>query len=892
MTAAEFLTEWMIRSSILIASGALLLWLLRVKDSSIRAVAWTVVLCGSFLLPALTFAFPKTLLPAIRRTAAGVVIRPAEVQVAVPGPAPAHVPSLRQIGPLPKNALSARPEPAAPRRADRRLEWAGFEREPFDGVRLDWVRAALMLYAAVCGVMLLRLCFGFWAGLRLLRGSRAAGLVRGEIEIRESGRIGAPATLGTVRPAIVLPLDWREWESARLEAVLAHERSHVQRRDPLAQLLSGIHRALLWASPLSWFLHRRIVQTAEEASDDAAVAAIHDRVSYAETLLDFMRRGVWNSGFTGVSMARYGSPVKRIRRILDSTAHSRGVTGRGVAAIVALASPLVYAIATAQVRPQFDAADVHFSAASTGGARGGAQGGTMRAGIYQIQTATMVDLIKAAYDIDADKVLGGPSWLELDRYDVFAKGPDPASTDMARLMLQSLLADRFKLVLHKDSRPLPGFALTVGKGATPKLKRAGGSGSTGCRMTPQYTEAELGARRQALTLAGENRVIIQNYSYACQNMTMAAFAEGIRSMVGVQQYFDAGNSPILPLGSGVAVVDQTGLSGEWDFSFKYSQKPPPSAAILGIDGENITIFDAIEKQLGLKLEAARIPTPVIIVDSVNRKPTDNPPEVKAILPPAPPAEFEAADLRLSAPSAPEVRSRGPEPGGRFEVRNFPLSFLIMIGWGLPTNGALKGAPPWLSSARVDLTARLPATAATHEITGAADIDEFAPALKTLLTQRFKVSIHTEQQPVPGYALVAAKVKALKADPSERTKCKEGPGADGKDPRIGHPVLSRLVTCQNMTMPEYAEQLSRLLGGVVRTPVVDSTGIDGAYDLTLSFTDNGLATALANQPGAADPGGEVTLFEALEKQLGLKLEKRNIPMPVVVLDHIDEKPADN
>ena len=133
-------------------------------------------------------------------------------------------------------------------------------------------------------------------------------------------------TLGIARPAIVLPGDWREWDGAKLDAVLAHERSHIRRHDPAVQLLSAIHRALLWHSPLSWFLHRRIVRVAEEASDDAAVAVTRDRASYAEVLLDFMQRGVRGASWQGVPMARYGRPDERIHRILDGTALSRGVT--------------------------------------------------------------------------------------------------------------------------------------------------------------------------------------------------------------------------------------------------------------------------------------------------------------------------------------------------------------------------------------------------------------------------------------------------------------------------------------------------------------------------------------------------------------------------------------
>ncbi len=141
-------------------------------------------------------------------------------------------------------------------------------------------------------------------------------------------------------------------------------------------------------------------------------------------------------------------------------------------------------IAAAQTRPQFEIADVHVSIA--GSANPSMRGGGIRAGIYQIQNATLVDLIKTAYSIDGDKVVGGPSWLELDRYDLLTKAPTASTAaDTARLMLQALLADRFKLVLHSDSRPLPGFALTAGKAGASKLKKADGLGSTGCKWAPR-----------------------------------------------------------------------------------------------------------------------------------------------------------------------------------------------------------------------------------------------------------------------------------------------------------------------------------------------------------------------------------------------------------------------
>jgi multidrug efflux system membrane fusion protein len=309
MTTLQFLAEWALRSSILILIGALLLWVLRVKDPSIRLAAWTVMLAGSLAIPALSLALPKVPLVVMRTTSRPVELLPVSIEAALP------------------------------RTFSRQVHDAG---TPF-----DWALAALIMYVLVTLALLLRLCIGLVMGLRLRRGSRAAGQSTEGVEIRESDRVASPVALGIARQAIVLPSDWRQWSSAKLDAVLAHERSHIQRHDPAVQLLSAIHRALLWYSPLSWFLHKRIVRAAEEASDDAAVAVTGDRTFYAEVLLDFMQRGMRTANWLGVPMARYGRPDHRIDRILDGTILSRGVTRWSVASILALGSPLAFAVAMA-----------------------------------------------------------------------------------------------------------------------------------------------------------------------------------------------------------------------------------------------------------------------------------------------------------------------------------------------------------------------------------------------------------------------------------------------------------------------------------------------------------------------------------------------------------------
>lgn len=107
----------------------------------------------------------------------------------------------------------------------------------------------------------------------------------------------------------------------------------------------------------------------------------------------------------------------------------------------------------------------------------------------------------------------------------------------------------------------------------------------------------------------------------------------------------------------------------------------------------------------------------------------------------------------------------------------------------------------------------------------------------------------------------------------------------------------------MTMAQFAEQIPMRAGGYTQNPVLDATGLDGAYDFTLSFSGAGLvvnggggrggdAGPAAGAAAASEPNGAISLPDAVEKQLGLKLEMKKRPMPVIVIDHIDEKPADN
>ena len=119
--------------------------------------------------------------------------------------------------------------------------------------------------------------------------------------------------------------------------------------------------------------------------------------------------------------------------------------------------------------------------------------------------------------------------------------------------------------------------------------------------------------------------------YKCRNMTMSAFTAGLHDMM----FASLGNNPIL---------DKTEMKGGWNFDLHWSGL----IVFAGNTTERISFQEAVEKQMGMKLEEIKVPTPVIVIDSVNRKTKENPPGTSEALPPIPlPTEFEVADVKPS-----------------------------------------------------------------------------------------------------------------------------------------------------------------------------------------------------------------------------------------------------
>ena len=562
--------------------------------------------------------------------------------------------------------------------------------------------------------------------------------------------------------------------------------------------------------------------------------------------------------------------------------------------VLPLLTTAVLAFAQPADTPKFEVADVHASPPTL---RPQPAGPFYGDGRYELQTVNMLDLIHTAYGVDPERVYGGPNWLEMERFDVIAKTPNGSNAESRKLMLQALLADRFKLVFHNDSKPMPAYGLTVEKNA--KLHEAGGTGETGCNFKIESAPQQ---RQQAPTPGGPPpSITLPVLSYTCHNTTMAAFAANISSI------------PAGPNLDNKPVVDQTGLKGVYDFSFNYTPTIPAGVNIAVI-GQQQPFADVMEKELGLKLQLTTAPLPVILVDSA-QKPTPNSPDGAKAFPP-PPTEFDVAEIKPS-PAAPAGGGRGgtmamPEiKNGRVIVPGITLQNLVMVAWDLNSPDELIGAPKWLNSDRFDLIAKAPAGVALGDLMAQnnrsmpINLKALAPMIRALVVERFKLTVHTEQRPIEAYSLVAVKPKLQKSDPTARTRWNEGPAPDGKDPRKANPILGRLVTCQNVTMAQFAELLPGIAPGYIHNEVLDKTGLEGGWDFTLSFSGNGFQAGGGGGRGgdappppsgaaaeASDPSGGLSLLDALQKQVGLKLEMQKRPFPVLVIDHIEQKPTDN
>jgi uncharacterized protein (TIGR03435 family) len=240
-------------------------------------------------------------------------------------------------------------------------------------------------------------------------------------------------------------------------------------------------------------------------------------------------------------------------------------------------------------------------------------------------------------------------------------------------------------------------------------------------------------------------------------------------------------------------------------------------------------------------------------------------------------KFEVASVKR----AEQCGGRNAIDPGSVAFRGVPLKGVLMEAFKVKME-QIEG-PSWLESDCYDISAKIP---------DGGTRDQLPAMLQALLTERFKLAAHKEDRPRSGYALIVDKggPKFKEDDPNTSFM---GPGRAGQMffGAFGHGGLKGV-----MTMATLASNLSRQGYG----PVQDATGLTGRYDIDLTWTpDKAFApgtgdpnASAATPPGADVPAPEANLFTALRESLGLKLERRNVQVQFVVIDHIERTATEN
>jgi uncharacterized protein (TIGR03435 family) len=183
-----------------------------------------------------------------------------------------------------------------------------------------------------------------------------------------------------------------------------------------------------------------------------------------------------------------------------------------------------------------------------------------------------------------------------------------------------------------------------------------------------------------------------------------------------------------------------------------------------------------------------------------------------------------------------------------------------------------------------------------------DPDQIAAMLQKLLIDRFGIRLHWGEWTQPdAYVLYAASPKMKKADPGLRSFCKFGPAEGGKPARYAGSPFDAEFHCQNVTMAQFADRLQAVAGSDIKNRVPDRTGLTGSYTFTVFFTSSRTLRArtatAASEAKQADEATEAlldgrSLEDAFRKELGLKIQRRPVTIPALILDHFDQTPTEN
>jgi uncharacterized protein (TIGR03435 family) len=257
--------------------------------------------------------------------------------------------------------------------------------------------------------------------------------------------------------------------------------------------------------------------------------------------------------------------------------------------------------------PVFEVASVKSAVPSGGRVRSSMRGGpgTSDTGRIIFTNVTLMSVLLRAYDVKPYQATG-PDWLSSERYDITAKIPPGATKEQFNLMLQRLLAERFHLALHHETRELQGYELIRGK-TGPKLKP-----STEVGPDVQPTEAPMTDAHGFPQLSSPGLVMMEGLHGTTVVSFLTARAQPLTALV-----------EMLSKEFRLPVTDKTGLTGKFDFTLEFAPQAPGALSPDTPDESAPNLMSAVPLQLGLRLDPKKIPVDILIIDRVDKVPTEN-----------------------------------------------------------------------------------------------------------------------------------------------------------------------------------------------------------------------------------------------------------------------------
>ena len=390
-----------------------------------------------------------------------------------------------------------------------------------------------------------------------------------------------PGVFGIFHPVLLLPEGIVDrLTPAHLEAIVAHELCHVRRRDNLAAAVHMAVEAIFWFHPLVWWLGTRLVEERERACDEEVLRLGSHPEIYAESILKTCQFYLESplecmSGISGSDLE------ERIVRIMTQRAVHRLSFGRklllAIAGMAAVVGPIVFGFVNA---PQGRAQPlVAFEVASVKPNHSGTRFLKLNADKdrFVVENATPRLLLQYAYQVNDSQIFGAPGWIDSEHYDIQAGTRKPEGDEQGtRRMLQALLADRFRLALHHEDKDLPIYVLVVDRGGH-KL-----------HQSPDTTGGAQMRHNFRLNGNGNLNAVAENLDQFAELL-----AHQLRRVV----------------------VNQTGLTGDYDFTLQWT----PDRVLDRLDpASGPPIFAALQEQLGLRMQSAKGPVEVLVVDHVER----------------------------------------------------------------------------------------------------------------------------------------------------------------------------------------------------------------------------------------------------------------------------------